>query len=263
MIEFIQELKARNEALFYFSLMLVVMSIAFYMLTKITTTQVAGVNAWFKPFKFAVSIAVYCSTMAWFCHEPPAFNITAFNWTNISLFTFEIVYIAVQAARGEGSHFNQTTPFHAMMFAAMGVAAVLIAIYGAYVGIMFFQSEFPNIPEYYVWAIRLSIPIFFIFSLEGLLMGARQTHTVGMHEQTTFLPIFKWNMKEGDLRVAHFIGMHAIQIIPLASFYVLKSTKAVFALSALYLLFAAFVLVQALQSKSFIKSKRNPYEAVS
>jgi len=262
MFQFINELKARNETLFYFSAILFVSSILFYVLTKISTTQVAGVNAWFKPFKFAISIAIYCSTMAWFCYYLPSFNIKAFNWINIFLFSFEIVYIIIQAARGQESHFNWTSPLYKTLFVGMAIAAIAITIYAAYIGILFFQNSFPNLPTYYVWAIRLSIFIFIIFSFEGVAMGGRQTHTIGTEIQNTFLPFFKWNIKEGDLRVAHFIGMHALQIIPLFSFYVLKNSKAVFALSGIYLLFAAFVLIQALQARPFIKSKTRQHEII-
>lgn len=262
MFHFIAELKLRNETLFYFSAVLSVASAIFYVLTKFTSKQVAGINTWFKPFKFAISIAIYCSTMAWFCYELADFNIKIFNWANIFLFSFEIIYITIQAARARQSHFNQTTPFYRMMFGGMAIAAIAIAIYACYVGLIFSHTNFPNLPAYYVWAIRLSIFIFIIFSFEGILMGGRQTHTIGTQVQITFLPVLKWNMKEGDLRVAHFVGMHALQIIPLLSFYLLKNTSAVFVLSGLYLLFAVFVLVQALRSKPFIKLKIYHHEII-
>ena len=257
MTYFIQELKSRNETLFYFSAILFFASVLFYLLTKTSNIEVAGINAWYKPFKFAISIAIYCSTMAWYCYYLPSFNIKAFNWVNIFLFSFEIIYIFIQAARGQESHFNCTSPLYKTLFVGMAVAATLIAFYAVYIGILFFQNDFPNLPSYYVWAIRLSIFIFVVFSLEGAAMGGRQTHTIGNEIQNTFLPFFKWNMKKGDLRVAHFIGMHALQIIPLLSFYAVKNTKAVFVLSGIYLLFAVFVLIQALQSNPFIKSKQH------
>lgn len=260
MTHFIQELKSRNETLFDYSAILVACTILFYALAKTTNTQVSGINAWFKPFKFSISIAIYCSTMAWFCYELPSFNIKAFNRANILLFSFEMGYIAIQAARGQESHFNRATPFYRLMFTGMAIAAIAISIYAAYVGVKFSQTDFPHLPDYYVWAIRLGIFIFILFSFEGLLMGGRQTHSIGTKVQNTFLPLLKWNMKEGDLRVAHFIGMHALQMIPLLSFYVLKNTKAVFAVSVLYLCFAVLILVQALQSKPFIKSKQQQHD---
>lgn len=255
MLNLIEELKSRNETLFYFSSILFCSAILFYLLTKITASQVAGINAWFKPFKFAISIAIYCSTMAWYCYYLPLFNIKLFNWVNIALFSFEILYISLQAARGQESHFNLTTPLYKALFAGMALAAIGATIYAGYVGVKFFQSNFSNLPTYYVWAIRLSIFIFIISSFEGLAMGSRQTHTIGNEVQNTFLPLLKWNMKEGDLRVAHFIGMHALQIIPLLSFYLLKNSKAVFALSGIYMALSIFVLLQALQSKPFLKTK--------
>jgi hypothetical protein len=262
MSAFIFELRSRNETLFYFAAILLLSSAIFFALTKVTTTQVAGVNAWYKPFKFAVSIAIYCATMAWYCHYLPSFNIKAFNWINIALFSFEIVYIAIQASRGQESHFNLTTPFYRTMFAGMALAAIGFTMYAGYVGVLFFTTSFPDLPVYYLWAIRLSILIFVIFSFEGLAMGGRQTHTIGTELQSTFLPFLKWNMREGDPRVAHFIGMHALQIIPLLSFYVLKNTKAVVALSLIYCMLAAFVLLQALHGKPFIKTKRTQHELI-
>jgi len=262
MFHFIEELRSRNEPLFYFSAVLFVASIIFYLLAKITSKQVAGVNAWFKPFKFAISIAIYCETMAWLCYDLPDFDLSLFTLTNIFLFGFEIIYISIQAARGKESHFNLATPFYRIMFGGMAIAAIAITIYAGYVGLRFLQTTFPNLPIYYVWGIRLSIFIFVVFSFEGVLMGGRQTHTIGTQTQTTFLPLLKWNMKEGDLRVAHFIGMHALQIIPLLSFYILRNIRAVFAVSGLYLLFAAFLLVQALRSKPFIKLKQYQHDII-
>jgi hypothetical protein len=263
MNDFIFELRSRNETLFYFTTILLAFSIVFFVLAKTTDNQVVGVNAWYKPFKFAVSIAIYCGTMAWYCHYLPSFNIKAFNLVNIALFTFEIGYIAIQAARGQESHFNQTTPFYRAMFGGMALAAIGFTLYAAYVGVLFFITNFPTLPAYYVWAIRLGILIFIVFSFQGLAMGGRQTHTIGSEVQTTFLPFFKWNMKEGDLRVAHFIGMHALQIIPLLAFYLLKNTKVVFGLSFIYLILAVFVLMQALQGKPFIRTKRTQHEVIN
>ena len=255
MFHFLYELRLQNKELYYFSASLFVLSAIFYSLTKISSIQVAGINAWFKPFKFAIPIAIYSGTMAWFCHDLRNFDIEFFNWANILLFSFELAYITLQAARAQESHFNRTTLFYTFMFGGMAIAAISITILAAYAGLAFFNGSVDNMPRYYIWSIRLSIFIFIIFSFEGILMGGRQAHTVGLEAQTTFLPLLKWNMKESGLRVAHFIGMHALQIIPLLSFYMLKNTNAVFALSAFYLLFAAFVFVQALRSKPFIKTK--------
>jgi len=252
-MNFIESLKYRNEPLFYFGLICFVLSIFFLLLTKISNIQVAGVNAWNKPFKFSMSIMFYSLTMAWYCHYLPSFNITLFNWAVIILLGFEIGYIAIQAGRGQQSHFNMSSPFYSVLFQLMGLAATLITLYTAYVGFLFFQNNFPDLPSAYLWGIRLGIVIFVIFSFEGALMGARMSHTVGGQDGGIGIPLLKWNKLFGDLRVAHFIGMHALQILPLLAFYLLKNTKAIFIVSALYGLLAFFTFIQALNGKPFHK----------
>jgi hypothetical protein len=249
MITFIQQLKERNETLFYFGLFCLVLSLVFFVLAKTTTTQVYGVNAWYKPLKFALSTFTYAWAMAWYCAYLPDFNIKLFNWTVILLLGFEIAYIALQAGRGQLSHYNMSTPFYATLFSMMAIAASVVTIYTAYVGVLFFSNNFENLPIYYVWSIRLAMVLFVIFSFEGFAMGARLSHTVGAINDNSNWFILGWSKTFGDLRVAHFIGMHALQVLPMASYYLLKSTKLTIAFSLLYALLALTTLLQALKGK--------------
>ncbi len=255
MVSFIQELKLRNEHLFYFGVFCIILSIVCIVLTKTTSTQVQGVNAWFKPLKFAISIGLFSWTMAWYCHYLLGFNVTPFNWTVITLFGFELVYIIFQASKGQLSHFNISTPIHSLLYSLMGLIAALITLYTAYIGFLFFTQSFPNLPVYYVWSIRLGILIFVIFSFEGGLMGSRMNHSVGAINDNSNWWIIGWSKTVGDLRVSHFIGMHALQLLPLLSFYVFKNTKVTIVISVLYGLLAISTLVQALNGKPIIAQK--------
>jgi hypothetical protein len=49
--------------------------------------------------------------------------------------------------------------------------------------------------------------------------------------------------------------MHALQVLPFLSFYVLKNTKATISIAFIYALLATFTLIQALQGKPFIKAR--------
>jgi len=255
MFNFIQNLILRNPTLFYFGLICLVAAIVFLVLTRTTKTIVLNVNAWYKPFKFAFSTFLYAWAMAWYCYYLSDFNISIFNWSIIILLGFEIIYIAIQANKGQLSHFNLTTPFYATMYSLMAIAATLVTIYTAYIAVLFFNSDFPDLPEYYLWSIRLGLVIFVIFSFQGFLMGSTLNHSVGAKNDNSNLFIVGWSKKVGDLRVAHFIGMHALQVLPFISYYILKNTTLTIVVSLLYAALALFTLIQALQSKPLIKSK--------
>lgn len=253
MIYFIQQLKLRNETLFYFGLICIILSCVFLLLTTVTSTQVDTISAWNKPFKFAISLGIYSWTMAWYCYYLPTFNITLFNWTVVFLWSFEVVYIALQASKGQLSHYNLSTPVYSVLYSLMALAATIVTLYTAYIGFLFFKYDFPNLPNYYVWGIRLGILIFVVFSFEGFAMGSRLNHSVGALNDNSNWFIFAWSKTVGDLRVSHFIGMHALQVLPILSYYVLKNTKLTLGLSCLYGILAMLTLIQALQGKPLIR----------
>lgn len=255
-MDFILQLKQRNETLFYFGLVCFLLSLLFLLLTKITSTEVYNVNAWNKPFKFAFSLAIYTWTMAWYCYYLPSFNIKLFNWTVVILWSFEIFYIALQASKGQLSHYNSSTPLYSALYALMAMAATVVTLYTAYIGVLFFKTDFPELPTYYLWAIRLGLILFVLFSFEGFAMGSRLNHSVGAVNDNSNWFIIGWSKTVGDLRVSHFIGMHALQILPVLSYYVLKTTKLTVGLAVVYFLLAVFTLVQALQGRPLLKQKK-------
>jgi hypothetical protein len=203
--------------------------------------------------------------MAWYIYYLPAkstFNATIFGWAVVVLLGCEIVYIMLQAFKGQLSHYNISTPTYAFLFSMMAAAATLVSLYTAYIAVLFFVNDFDNLPLYYVWSIRIGLVLFVVFSLQGFAMGARLSHTVGSPNANDFpsahtilpLPLLNWSMKYGDLRIAHFVGMHALQLLPLLSYYIIKNTKYTFALGLLYTILAIFTLIQALQGKPFFKN---------
>lgn len=253
MINFVLQLKERNEVLFYFGLLCLIAAIIFLVCAQITTVRVYQVNAWYKPFKFAFSTFTLAWAMAWYVYYLPKFNLDFFNTSIVALLGFEIIYITIMASLGKESHFNISTPFFGTMYTLMALAATLVTVHIAYVGVLFAMQTFPQLPNYYVWSIRLSIFIFVVFSFEGFLMGSSMSHSVGLVNDSSNIFILGWSKTVGDLRVAHFIGMHALQVLPLLSFYVLKSNKLTFFISVLYALLALFTLVQALKGKPLIR----------
>ena len=254
-MNFLQLLRLKNPELFYFGLICLLFSFACLIMVKFHHVQVAGINAWIKPFKFAFSTFLYSWAMAWFCSYLSHFNVNYFNWAVIILLGFEIVYISIQAARGQLSHFNLSTSFYSAMYSLMAFAASAVTIYTAYVAWLFFKDSFPNLPNYYLWSIRLGLIIFVIFSFEGFVMGSALKHTIGGPDGGPGLPLLNWSTKYGDPRIAHFIGMHALQVLPLLSYYVLKSTKLTVTAAVLYGLLAVFTLFQALQGRPLLSYK--------
>ena len=253
-MEFLLELKDRNEVLFWFGLLNLFTVILLLILSVLRPVEFGGVNGWYKPMKFALSTAILSWSMGWYTgYLAKGSDIDIFNWLIVITLTFEVAYIALQASRGEASHYNLSTSGYSAMFSMMALAASVATLAVGYIGCKFFIAPPSNLPDYYLWSIRLGIMLFVIFSFEGFAMGSRLSHTVGGTDGSRGLPFLNWSYFFGDLRVAHFIGMHALQILPLLAWYLIKDLKLTIVLFVLYSCLAVFVLLQALQAKPFLK----------
>lgn len=252
---FLSILHQKNEPLFWFSVLNFALCLACLAMMQLDNTEVLGINAWVKPFKFYISTLFFTGSMAWYMQylgENYATTVRGYSWGLIVLLCIENVYITAMAAKGLRSHFNVETPFFASMWTVMAVASTLISATTVFIAIAFFKSDFPTLPPAYLWAIRIGLILFIVFSLQGLAMGGRLSHTVGGADGSAGLPLVNWSRTYGDLRIAHFLGMHALQIIPILAYYLVRNVKMVFIISTLYALFTLFVFVQALRGKPFL-----------
>ena len=254
MKDFFIELINRNEPLFWFGLCNLLAALVCIVLTQVDSTHVLGINAWIKPLKFFLSTLIFTWSIAWYMgYLQQSTAVSIYSWMLIIVFAFENACIVYQASQGQLSHFNISTSFNALLFSLMGVAITIFTLWTGYIGYLFFINNFPELPTAYVWGIRLGILFFVIFAFEGGVMAANLAHTVGSPDGGSGLPLTNWSTQYGDLRIAHFIGMHALQILPLLSFYFIKDTKIVVFIAIVYFLLTSYLFIQALSGKPFIK----------
>lgn len=246
-MNFLRELKNRNPVLYWYGLLNFIAAIFCIILWQVTDVQVNNINAYIKPLKFYISIGIFCWTMGWLLHylQLPK-KVRAYNIMAVIIFTFESFVITWQAANGRLSHFNITNPLYSMLFSLMGVAIVLLTVWTAYMGYLFFRRKNLEIPKPYLWGIRMGILCFVIFAMEGGVMAGLLAHTVGGADGSRGLPLVNWSREHGDLRIAHFLGMHTLQIFPLFGYYFAKTSKAVIIFSVVYMILVFTVLAEAL-----------------
>jgi len=250
-MEFFEVLKERNTVLFWFGVANLIAVVLLFSLSFAKPIEFAGTNAWYKPIKFALSTLILSWSLAWYTgYLANGKDITLVNWTIVITLAFEVIYIAWQANRGSASHFNLSTPFYSAMFSLMGLAATIATLAVGYIGLKFFTTSLVNLPGYYLWAIRFGIILFVIFSFQGFVMGANMAHTVGEADGSPGIPFLNWSMSSGDLRIAHFVGMHALQILPILAWFVLKDIKLTVVAFIIYGLLATSVFIQALRGIS-------------
>ena len=247
MKSFLRELKSRNKILYYFGWYNLLAGTICLLLIPFDEVQILGISRWIKPVKFFLSVWIMVWSMGWMMYYLNAIRgVKVCSWLIVIFMFFENFIITMQSARGITSHFNSTNTVNLILFNLMGVAIGLFTITIIYILILFLRQKQFLISSSYVWGIRLGILLFIIFSSEGGMMVENNAHTVGAPDGGEGLPLVNWSKKYGDLRVAHFFGMHALQIIPLFSYYLAKTKRQVIIFSILYFFIVSAIFVQAM-----------------
>lgn len=196
--------------------------------------MLTGQPIWLKPLKFSVSIALYTLTWAWLLSLQR--RQRRWVWWSGTVATLllglEMVIIIGQVVRGRTSHFNNATPFDSTLFTIMGVAITTVWILGMAQGIVLLRERIPD--RTMATAIRLGIALGSIGIGLAFLMtvptpdqlDALQhnltpdqvgAHSVGVPDGGPGMPITGWSTTGGDLRIPHFVGIHAMQVLPLVA----------------------------------------------
>ncbi len=222
-----------------------------------------GVSVWTKPAKFALSLAVYFATLMCFVRYLPHGYLKTLGGRLLVQVTawcavLEMLYITAQAALGEASHFNTGTPFHALMYSLMGLGATLLVLALAWMGWVIGRAN--RLDNHLVLAVVVGLFLTFVLGGGfGGYLGSMSQHWVGgVASDANGIVLFNWARDGGDLRVAHFWGMHAMQFIPLLALCLPAQLSnawklaGVMAGSAAYAAFATFTFYQALEGLPFI-----------
>ena len=211
-----QELLARHRTLTIFAAALLALLLPAALAWGLDERLLRGVNVWVKPMKFAVSIAVLALTTAWFIgHLPPAQRHSrAVRWVAaliVGAGSFELAYITLQAGLGEGSHYNVADTFHAVMYNLMGLGALLLTLSQPLLAWQLYRHPNPALAPAYRVSVLLGLGLTFLLGagIGGLL-------SVVQPPDGSALPLVGWSLAGGDLRPAHFFGIHAEQLLPLA-----------------------------------------------
>ncbi len=251
-------------------------AVAFAVGMAVDPRVITGAPAWLKPFKFAVSTGVYSITLAWIflsLSDWPRVRRVV-GWTTAVVFALEVVIIAMQAWRGTTSHFNVATPLDATLFGIMGAAIIVQTVTSVAVAVALWRHRFTD--RTLGWALRLGMTMTILGALTGPLMtrptGAQLAdaragkvmtvagaHSVGGPDGGPGLPVTGWSREHGDLRVPHFIGLHAIQVLALAAIGLRRwrrpeavRVKVLFALAGSYAALFALLLLHALRGQSVL-----------
>jgi hypothetical protein len=232
---------------------------------------------WLKPFKFAVSSIIYAISLIYLTSLIPKqrFLKLANIITSYGLIV-ELIIIYLQAYRGRMSHFNFLTLEDMILFQIMAFAIVAVWISLIIYMIGFFKLDAKDdvlIPSIRVGLIITFLSMCMAFTMTqpskediqkaeqnkgpiGLVMGS---HSVGETDETKRLPLTSWARTGGDLRIAHFVGLHALQILPFFGFLFRRLNLSytsgkwiVYAIGFFYLGLTLFSLIQALNGISII-----------
>jgi hypothetical protein len=236
-----------------------------------------GEPIWLKPFKFSVSIGIYSFTLAWLVSLLQRGRRLAWWMGTVTTVTaaVEMVVIILQVLRGQPSHFNSSSDLNATLFQVMAISIVTLWLSNAVIAVLVLRERAVERPL--LWALRFGLllalagmavafmmpppkPDQLAMMKEGIDPPMVGGHAVGVPDGGPGMPITHWSTTGGDLRVPHFLGIHALQALPLLAMFLrrysgraaLVQIRLIFVGAAAYAGLIGLVTWQALRGQPLI-----------
>ena len=176
---------------------------------------------WIKPFKFALSFVIYFATLALVVQRMSGdgWMLRATVGGMAAAFWFEMIYITLQAAQGQGSHYNTGDLYHGVMYSLMGLGAVSLVVGVAIIGWMVMRDAGARLSDHMRWGVGLGFLLSTVLTLiTAATLSSMSGHFIGT-PAAAVLQFFGWSATVGDLRSSHFVALHAMQAIPLLAIW--------------------------------------------
>jgi len=191
---------------------------------------ITGVPAWLKPAKFGVSIVVYLLTLRWVLSHVQGHRRTVGLITGVVVVALvvELAVIGGQVVRGTTSHFNFSTSLDGALFSLMGVMISLVFLATLAAGVLVLRRR--GLDAGLAAGLRWGIGVSLVGMAQAGLMIANTGsspsggHTVGAPDGGPGMPLTGWSLAHGDLRIGHFVGLHAMQLLPLLAWVLATRT---------------------------------------
>lgn len=213
----VHELRVRHPALAVVGLALVAAMLPALIAWWLDDRTLRGVNVWVKPIKFMAASSLFLLTLAWFTDlvDPAQRGRRAMRWMAglaIATACAEVAYITWQAALGEASHYNATSRLHLALYSLMGAAALVLTATQVILAWVIVRHGRAGVAPVWRAAVLAGLVL-------GFLMGAGAGGLLGSMQPPagSGLPVVGWHLSGGDLRPAHFLGLHVTQLLPMAA----------------------------------------------
>ncbi|HKD80480.1 MAG TPA: hypothetical protein VKH81_12360 [Candidatus Angelobacter sp.] len=218
--EFLQELYVNDRVLALLSWALMAVIPVFAAMAFLASGS-AAINPWIKPIKFSISFSTFASTVSLFllALRIPEWQLKWARRLIAGSVALEILSLAAQAWRSAYAAGSHTLLDGVLAQMTNSMVMINTAIVTWMLALFFLNRVHVRMVDRpMVAAIRYSVVIFLLGNAIGGYMLARGSHTVGASDSAPGLPFLNWSTIGGDLRIAHFIAIHAIQIVPLFAY---------------------------------------------
>jgi hypothetical protein len=176
-----------------------------------------GAPIWLKPFKFAVSFVLYTTTLAWMLSLLPRRSRLAERAATVvvAMSVAEMAVIVTQVLRGQTSHYNETSTLNAALWQVMGSAIMVLFIAHFVIGVVVLRQRIADRVSAHAVRWGLGLSLLGLAAAIPMVQPTQMGHSVGVSDGGPGLPVVGWSTTGGDLRIGHFVGLHALQTLPL------------------------------------------------